>query len=366
MQRMTLRAGALLVVLALLAGCGAFGAADPDPAELRESVNQTNASLDSYVATYELTVDLPDGNTTTTRAKLLVDRPNRVLFKYRAPDSAAGDRLLRNESSVRLYDTSENQVTLLGEPTGDSLADPIGRYVELLRDSNATYTGQTEGEDGLVLGYVAGDANVTLELGGGPGQSAYDIDSKTGNRTVWIDPDLELPVRVRVELELENRTTVATYRLSNVSVNPELSAEDFDLDIPDNATVEDDRNLTRSFASRSALADQAPFDVPEPTVPDGFTFEEATLLTLDNGSTAILSYTNATEATLTVSVSDLRSGSDLPDGERIEVAGRTVHLETVSGTVLATWESAGLRYSVSGRVDRETILAVVESIVSSS
>lgn len=367
MHPRTALAALLLVTAVLAAGCASLGLGDgPDPDALREDVVATNASLDGYRADYVLSIDGPNVST-TSRATLLVDRPDRVLLRYRAPANSSGDVFLRNATSTRFYDSSENRVTLLGEPT-QPVVDPVESYVRMLTADEAAFSGRTEGEGGVELGYAAGGTNVSVEFGGGPGASRFDVagDANATTRTVYVDPELELPVRMEVRTNASGDVYDVTYRLENLTLDPDLDPAAFSLEAPPDATVEDRSNVTRSYEDPAALDAATELPVVEPDVPEGYELQDATLLTVENGSTAILGYINGSmpdpEGFISVTVTSIE-GTDMRAVSGQVDLGPTIGTVTTQGeTVTVEFALGDVEFTVAGTAGEETVVEVARSV----
>jgi outer membrane lipoprotein-sorting protein len=357
---------AVLAVAALVGGALYFGVSvedgPPDPDALRDRVSERNASLDTYAATVDVTIER--GNDTVEgEYRLALDRPNRTNLTYRGPDRVDGDVVIANGSGVFAYDASREEWGVYAERARQSY-DVLATLVGVVTRGNGTYEGtdRVEGSSGVVLRYSAGGEDVGLRVGGSAPASRFTSlnGSDRVGVSVWVDPQRDLPTRIRQRYRSGDGNVTVTVRLTAFRANPAFGGDQFRYAPPPGADRVDRRNVTRTYDSRAALAANASLSVPDPAVPANFSLSGAASARLDGNRSVSLVYRDG-PATVVV----LKRTPPSPVAEN----GTALDLGPVEGRYVTTargaavvWNCDGATYSVSGTVDRELLVSVARSV----
>jgi hypothetical protein len=227
-------------------------------------------------------------------------------------------------------------------------------------DNPQPYTGSGEQFENASLTYVGTEAV--------DGRETYVVDivpggdTNTKNLTVWIDQEWYYPLQWNSTVSTgdEQRTVTTTYR--NVTFNPEIPADSFAFEPPENATVVERTVASQSFDSRDDLVAASEMTIPAPDVPDPLTFDSGRRFD-DNGTVRTsLQYTSGS-GTLRLTKSDPRGDIEtLPDGDHLEINGHDAVIQSFDSGTSLVWSCGGYRYTVFGAVQAETIRTVGESI----
>jgi len=285
--------------------------ADPDADALVAAVIEEEEPFESMRATREFELT-PDANATTgsnasggadgshieRTVDVWLDPPDREREEVRidtGPTTTPGDVLVINGSVRQHYfsdderllyvDDNDWQVPRRGgldrvdgfEATYLQTEDVDGRetyVVELRPDPDAD---DAAGAITLLVGEREFELAVGEADGGGAGSESAESDdaAASGTTTWWIDAETGYPIKERVELgdpaDLETRPRTLTTTYTNVTVDEPIPDDRFAFDPPPNTDVYEP--IEAIEVETVAEADEAlPFAVPEPTVPERFSF----------------------------------------------------------------------------------------------
>lgn len=262
-----------------------------------------------------------------------------------APDEQAGDVIVTNGSTSVYYDASENEYTRteLGSAGEVDVGSQLSNFLEA-HDVIYNGTDTVDGQETHEVTLVPAEPDET------PGAQRI---------TMWLDTEELFPVRMEtVNEEYDMRNTV---RFENVSVDPGIPDERFTFDPPADAELREVETPDVSeYDSREELADATDRPLPAPGLPDGFEFEQGTVIESDEYASTTIQYGDGDD-TLTVSLS---TGSDVaPNGdETVQVGNRTAHYAEYGEFRSVSWACEDVLYGIHSEVDRSTLLDVASSI----
>ncbi|MFB6087561.1 MAG: outer membrane lipoprotein carrier protein LolA [Haloarculaceae archaeon] len=375
---------ALLALTTVLAGCSVLGGGADLP-----TGEQAAAKLDSLEAIEGTRVVRMNGTDGPNRTVSHVVRDIGTGKSRTVVRSGAAEGLVTvsNGSTIWLYNRSSGTVRVMHVNVSrnataqfDTVETIFARLHAQGDESTPADISQlpvvpapgAPGGSGPTTGSLPVYGNVSLTYNGtatvaGHKTFVVHIDS-LGNEsmivssTMWFDAEWYYPLKSRVVMSVGGERRVVTSAFRNVTFNPDVPAGTFDFDPPANATVVEHNYSSQSYESRASVEAAAEMRVPDPSVPEGFRFDSASVTTYRGNRSVTVQYTNGS-ATLFVMkrpATDGRSGGS--DGERVDVAGHTGHLSSVAGDRLLTWTCGEWRYSVMGPLSRERIVAVAESM----
>jgi outer membrane lipoprotein-sorting protein len=263
-----------------------------------------------------------------------------------APEERAGNTVVGGTDTVWVYDEPHNEVTTYN------------------RSSYGTANASTSVVTGLATGYDVTDyERATLD-----GRETYRVtlvpETDAGNSvdttvTAWLDTETYFPVTVEQSYEFENTSVSTRTHYENVTLNATIPDERFTFDPPANATVESvDLPETRTFDSLDSMRESVEMSVPDPEVPEDFTFQQGSVVEY-NHTTLSLTYENESAR---LSVSKLSGDRSLDGGENVTVGDHDGHLRSYGETTMVTWNCDGWTYSVGGSIDRAELLDIARSI----
>jgi outer membrane lipoprotein-sorting protein len=336
--------GAVVVATVLLAGCSAAIGPLGDTAEqqVAQQVQQRVESVDGFTATRTTTTTF-DNETHSTTAEVWV-RPHTGEMRAEPvrPDARAGDVTVIGENTSWFYDESEHtarRMNISGVTGETDLGAQLGTLFER--------------RDVVFEGEVTLDGESVQKLSLHPENDTQGFSA--GTITMWVDLDEQFPVQIRYASGGEANVT-STIRYENVTVNPGIPDARFRFDPPANATVTTSSLSMQTYDSRAALANDTEMAVPDPTVPDEFSFDRGVVL--DDAVT--LQYTNGS-ASLLVTVSDAESESS-DRGESVAIGDHEGRFVSTGEFASVRWACDGNSVSVSGQLGRTAILDVARSI----
>ncbi|WP_276257932.1 DUF2092 domain-containing protein [Haloglomus litoreum] len=270
----------------------------PDGEEIVERFEQRLVSLETVVMRYEMTMRF--GNrTTTTERKLWVDRENDRI-RTETETNRTDLTTVRNETAIVTYDAESNQVRRIersSETTPKTLIGP------LVNGSELTYEGRERvgGEPTYRL-----DAEPTNSAGSG----SIDV-------TLWLDQETYFPTRIATVTETGGDEVTTTIRIRNVTLNEPIPDDRFTIDVPKDADRREHSVPDRStYDSLPALRENTARSVPEPDIPDAYTFEEGVVTTGADGDSVSLQYAAGDESFRVVTRP--ATGYDLGEVEALE------------------------------------------------
>jgi outer membrane lipoprotein-sorting protein len=333
----------------------------PDPETTRQSVLDTNRSIDAYEATLVITTETTN-RTRTTRFEVAVDRPGRQNLTVIDPANRSGYVVLANRSGSYGYAPRNDTLRKLGDTA--TTPDILAQFVRALGGDGTDFRGEDRlaGSPGVVLEYSAGGEDVGLRIGGSAPSLRYDAEGRTENVnvSVWVDPDRGLPVRLNQSYAFEEERVSTSMRLTDVDLDPDFDPGRFRLDVPPDTEVIDRSNVTRSYDSRASLVRNASLPVPNPELPAGYEFRRGTVVGIEESPMVLVTYVGGDER-IAVQVST----DELPVGENateVEVGTATGYYRDAGPGTLVTWECEGVHVTVGGTADEESILSVARSI----
>jgi outer membrane lipoprotein-sorting protein len=373
----------LLCLVAVMAGCGVLF---DDDAELPESdeIAETYESLDAYNATYVFTSSNGTGEQQRIEGEVIF-RPgtDEGYQTVRSTTQPGEQRIVSNGTVVWTYNKTANEVVRSEPQREDNRRRQIRRLVNRInRDENdetgvpalpivplapgaGVGNGQASG-DGINVSTTAsyegtetvGDREahvLTLESTGG--------SETRGRWTYYLDTEWYVLLRSTTNVTIDGEWTNTTFRLQNVTFNPEISEDRFEFTPPENATVinSSDRGLRR-YESRERLAADANLQVPAPDVPEGFEFEGAQRFVGNLTESVTLEYASDV-ATVTVSRRNTTFEGPLGENEEpIEVGNRTGTYRQFPRQNQLRWQCAETTQFVTGPLARETLVDIAESV----
>lgn len=321
--------------------------AAPDSAsELEATFESRMTSLSSYTATRSQTTAVDNRTSSMTTDVWIRPSTGEYRTEVVAPEKRAGNAVVAGADTVWVYDETHNQVTTYN------------------RTSYGTGNASTSVVTRLATGYDVTDyERATLE-----GQETYRVtlvperDTRASVETTvtaWLDTETYFPVTVEQSYDLENTSISTRTHYENVTLNATIPDERFTFDPPANATVESvDLPETRTFDSLESMRESVDVSVPDPEVPEGFTFQQGTLVE-HNQTSVSLTYENESAR---LGVTKLNRETALDGGENVSVGDHDGRVRSYGETTMVTWTCEGWTYSVSGTIDRAELLDIARSV----
>lgn len=381
-RRRLLVALALVTVVAL-AGCSTLFGGNGDEPGLPpgEEAAETYLSLDGYEATahYEYS-DRPD-----RRAHIEEDVDSgRSRVEWLAPESRAGSVQIYNGSAVVRYNATKNEyirIDTSGLESYEDGAQHLARAINTAREEGTTTIdqppaggaplpkvpeGQTDADTDPKRTFEMSYEGTETVAGREAHVISYDavgtVENGMVEQTVWVDTEHFFTLKSTQVSTYDGNESTFTFRLSNVTVEPGLTAEDYRFDPPADATLNRSESYdVTAYDSRTALSNAAAISVPSPAVPDRFSLARASHIVGQNFTAVQLRYQTSSAALVVTKTSELRY-TNLTEGERVSIGGQSGRYRTSGTRALAVWECGEFVYTVTGGVQKSTLLDVARSV----
>lgn len=323
-----------------------------DGEEVIETFKERVSSLDTLVMTYETNVTLNDNRTMTTHKKLWVDYENDRIRTETETDRTE-TITVRNESKTVTYDVENNQVNRF-DNAGET--DPRTTIDRLLNNSELSY----EGRESL-------DGEQTYRLDVTP-TNTDGIDGSV-DATVWLDTDTHFPVKMATSIDSGESNYDMTAQFRNVTLNEPIPDERFTIDVPDDAEEPDYSMPDRSaYDSLSTLKDNTNRSVPEPDVPDAYSFEKGQVVEGDDYHSVSLRYATEDGDNLHVATRSV-TGFDYGDSDQfdtVDVGDHTGYYTDYeyngNTTSILVLDCDDKSHSLSNQLSKEEIIDIGESL----
>jgi outer membrane lipoprotein-sorting protein len=377
----------LLVALALLiavtvAGCGVLFGGENATSDLPsgEVAAEQYLSVDGFEATAHYEYSTREDR----RAHIRIDPDDgRSYIEYIAPARFAGSVRAYNGSAVVEYNATENEYVRIDTANIRNFEDGAERIelaVDAAREEGTTTverppaggaplpkvpSGSTEDRASNRSFEVSYDGTETVA-----GREAHvisyepvdDVDSGILSQTVWMDTESFFTLKSTQVARFDGERSTSTFRLSNVTVEPGFTASDFAFDPPPDATLnESDSYGVTGYDSRAAVAEVASLSVPTPDVPDSFSLSRAIRVVGADFTAVQLQYqTSNSRLFVTKTLED--GYANLTEGERVTIGSQTGRYRSTGTGTIITWQCEETTYTVTGGVQRATLLDVARSV----
>jgi outer membrane lipoprotein-sorting protein len=221
--------------------------------------------------------------------------------------------------------------------------------VEATRNGTATVAGR----DAHVIEFTASTEEAAYESG-----------------TLWIDAETNYPLKQETTLSAGSQELTFEYEFEEVTFGEPIDDDVFRFDPPADTEVREFSELTpEQYDSIDDAEAAVPFDLPDPDVPDGYSFQTAIAGENLQGYSASVQYRNGNGTTITVTVSESAMGdAALVDSEPVGIDGVDATIADLGENVRIQWTDDDLDYTVVGikigeDLSEETLIGVAESIV---
>lgn len=364
----------LLLVIAcglLLSGClAATSNEDPGPETVIDRVEQNLNDTEAFEARLVQQQEVA-GETTEMEAIIAYESPGKMNITYVSPERFAGTRIVSNGSVTMIYnpDTGTATVQPAESPAGQN-ASSAGLFFGLSSAGEGTSIENTATtDDGTIsLSYDADGQQMSLFIGGSPDrQSRLTNTSSPVETTVWIDRDRWLPTKAELNYTNMRVPMVQTIEYQNFTIVEDLPDERFSTEPPTDARQSDglltpfmDENMT-TYLSRQAMVEAVDVPVPDPELPERFSFRQGA--TLDEGSFVWLIYGNESDV---VQIQRIPEEVSVFESDRtVTVDGDEATLTRIQNQYVIEWQCGGGTYTLYGTTsafDTDELVDIAESI----
>jgi len=288
-------------------------------------------------------------------ARMEAKQPDKTRSEFIEPAEFAGTVMVRNGSTMWMYDPVKNQVTKMELPDmGDEPfeMDYTSIVKDLMDENDISYKG-------------------TENVGG---RSAYVIEATPKDESkrkfisktrVWIDRENWMMIGTEMYDADGNPMVKVEYR--DITFNTGIPDSEFIFEVPEGAEVVEESfedRMPEKMTLEEASANLT-FDLTTPSyLPEGYEFDHAMVI---GGEREVVSlqYTNGDERLhLSEWISDdmEQSGLRMGEPEIVSINGTDGEFTSMFGMNTLQWSADGIDYSLSGGLEKDELVNVAESI----
>ena len=344
----------LAAAVLLLAGCQQ----SPTAEEIVAKMQEVEASTEDVHAVVQF--DVREGDKTESAVVEVWEKsPDKIRVEVLEADSSevsAGAIAVSDGAQVWIYDPTENEV-LTGDAGAIGPDDAPANPRDLVRSVDEGLDWVQEHADAKLVGKedVAGVATYVLEFT--PKEDVEQPLPVTGSAKMWVDQKRWVALRAEFVVEgvAEGKMLVRSFEL-----NTGIDDTRFQFEVPEGAQViAIDQKKPTHLTLDEAVA-EADFLLVPSYVPEGVTLID--VFKLQEG---YVFYYDHSETTFTVIQGPFPMGREIP-GAKSEVTVRgqpaTLIADEARGNALLTWEEDGITIAIAGRIDKDEIVKVAESL----
>lgn len=318
-------------------------------------------SLETISMTVRSNVSSDEYSSSST-SEIWVDFENSQMRTEQSSEYA-NTTTVRNDTGSVTYDADENTVRNSDLTFEDMNPKETRQFsLPLNNETDLTYEG-TE--------IINGTETYRLDV-----EPQFNDTDRNVDATVWINAETYLPVQLESSMDSDSYSFESTVRFTDVSINETIPSERFSLDVPDDAERPDHSTPEfESYESESELRENTSQSVPDPTLPENYTFENGYVTDGDDYSSVSMTYTDDADGAITVSQSNASVVGDSyytesDQFENVSLGNHTGYYAEYefgeSNTSVLVWDDGDHRYSIYGSISRSTATDIAESIVPSA
>jgi outer membrane lipoprotein-sorting protein len=344
----------LATAVLLLAGCQQR----PTAEEIVDKMQEVEASTENVHAVIQF--DVREGDKTESAVIEVWEKsPDKIrveVLEADSPRAPVGAVAVSDGAQVWIYDPKENAV-LTGDVGAIGPGDAPANPRDLIRMVDEGIEWVQEHADAKLLGEedVAGVATYVLEFT--PKEDAEQPLPVTGSAKMWVDQKRWVALRAQFVVEgvAEGEMLVRSFEL-----NAGIDDARFRFEPPEGAhVIAIDQKRPTHLTLDEAVAEAGFLMVPS-YVPEGVTLVD--VFKLQEG---YVFYYDHSDTTFTIIQGPFPMSREIP-GKKTEVTVRgqtaTLIADEVQGNALLTWEEDDIRIAIAGRIDKDEIVKVAESL----
>jgi len=344
------RMGILLIaviVVALVSGC-----TDLSAEQIAEKMKEKQDSIEDFSATMVITSTFGE-ETEISKAKIMNKMPDKSRIEFLEPAEMAGQVMVNDGKTIWTYDSDKKEVTKMEMPKFNMTSDQdyTGFIKELLDQTDISYQGTDKFEGRSVYLIKASPKNDSMLMG-----MRYSM---------WVDSETWMPLKI--ETFDKNDKLIMSVEYQDITFNTGIPDSEFEFKVPEGVTV-----VTREPPTpprRMTLEEvrgEVNFTVLLPSyLPEDYSFDSATVFKYEEKETVSLRYQKDSEMLM---VSEkLRDDSnpqpDMGEVEKVSINGADGKLISLFGeSKMLVWSSGDLEFMLSGKLGKEEMIKVAESI----
>jgi len=356
MERRTKQIAAVAIVLAavLFTGC-VDQVSEMSADQIAARMEAKQESIKDFSATMVMTSSFA-GETETTHATIMTKMPDKTRSEFIEPAEFAGTVMIRNGSTMWMYDPAKNQVTKTELPDmGDEPfeMDYTSIVKDLMDENDISYKGAEN---------VGGRSTYVIEAT--PNDEAKrKFISKT---RVWVDRENWMLLGTEMYDADGNPMVKVEYR--DITFNTGIPDSEFIFEAPVGAEVVEESfedRMPKEMTLEEARANLTFDPKTPPHLPEGYELDDHAMVTGGEREVVSLKYTNGDERLyLSEWISDdtEQSGPRMGEPEIVSINGTDGEFTSMFGMNTLQWSADGIDYSLSGGLEKGELVNVAESM----
>lgn len=343
---MNKRTGILLlvvIVMALFSGCTEMSAE-----QIAQKMKEKQDCIKDFSATMVITSDF-GGKSEMAKAKMMNKMPDKNRIEYLEPAEMAGQIMVNDGKTIWNYNPAKNEVTRMDMPEIGKLSeqDYTRSIKELLNQTDISCLGTDKFEGRSVYIIKASPKNGSMGI-------RYNM---------FVDSENWMPLKMEMFDKNDKLMTSIEYR--DIKFNTGISDSEFEFKVPEGAKV-----VTRELPAppkKMTLEEarkEVNFTVLTPScLPEGYTFDSATVFKYDDKESVSLLYRNSSSTlVLTEKLLDDIQRPDFGEVEKVSINGAEGKLISLPGSNMLVWNNGKLELMLSGTFSKEEMIKVAGSV----
>ena len=333
-------ASAVAVAAAPAATSSPASTASPTAAELLRAASRADDNI-SYTGT-TTSVIYNDHGADSTVVRVDHEAPSKWRMWYVAPADAYGRLIVSDETTTYQYEPKTATV-----------------YSEAWEEAPAL---TLDLDTAKVLKNYSGDIGPSADVAGRKAITISLVSKYTGvlAQRVWVDAQTKIVLERETydaDGTISSKTSFDTIRIVN-----DLPKDLFDLSVPAGMHVEPGTTYGKAVSSIDAIRSGVPFTIISPQyVPQGFTFDQASLGVRGGIQTVQLLYTDGLRD-FSVFENATDRLPDLVSPRQFDVDDTTGITDEIAGETLLSWNANGLNITLVGDMPAKLLARIGASV----
>lgn len=333
-----------LLSIVLLAGCVEMSA-DQIASEMQKKYE----SIKDYKGTLVFSSSF-EGESRETEMDFMYLMPDKSWTKITKGENA-GDIFVSNGTTMWLYNSTANEVTIMELPKTKMDNPGQADYGNLVKDMLKRNEVKMSGSEKI------GDRDTfILEL------TPKNLTNATFflNQKLWVDRETWMPLRVETFDKDGKKIMAMEYR--NVEFNTGIPESEFEFKIPQGARVTTKKITPPKEMTLDEAKQAVNFTVFVPEyMPDGYALDRITVFEFDETQSVSISYKKGDEM-LSVYESNQSRYAPKAKFESVKIRGIEAGYMDTDFSKSLSWTWKGTEIAVSGTISKEELIKVAESV----
>ena len=339
-----------VVIIALISGCTENMSAE----QIAQKMKEKQDSIKDFSATMVITSSF-GGKDEMAKAKIMNKMPDKSRIEYLEPAETAGQVMVSDGKTIWTYDPKKNEVTKMDMPKINmtiSEQDYTRSIKELLNQTDISYLGADKFEERSVYLIKASPGNGSVSMG-----IYYNM---------WVDSETWMPLKM--EMFDKNDKLVISTEYRDIKFNTGIPDSEFEFKVPEGAKVvtREPPAPPKQMTLEEARGD-VNFTVLSPSyLPEGYTFDSATVSRYDTKEFLSLTYQKGSENLILSEETkdDENPPPEFGDVEKVSINGTDGKIISgFGGNKILSWSSGSIELTmISSTLSREEMIKIAGSI----